>query len=268
VILFDPSYDSYNPAVRLNGGIPVHVNLKFPSFTVDWDEVTSKITPRTKMIVINTPHNPLGTVLEQSDLKRLEEIVLKHNLILLSDEVYERLVFDGTIHESVIRYPGLFTRSMACFSFGKTFHSTGWKVGYIVGPSALMAEARKTHQFITFSVNTPVQVGLAEYLRNPANYENLSEFYQGKRDFFLNEIKGSSFVPFSTKGSYFQLLSYENISHKPDAEMAIELTQKFKVAAIPVSVFYWDRTDNHLLRFCFAKREQTLLEACKILRNL
>jgi methionine transaminase len=267
VILFDPSYDSYNPAVRLNGGIPIHINLKFPAFTIDWDEVVSKITARTKMIVINTPHNPLGTVLKESDLKRLEEIVLKNGLILLSDEVYERLVFDQTIHESVLRYPALFTRSLACFSFGKTFHSTGWKVGYIVGPSALMAEARKTHQFITFSVNTPVQVGLADYLQNPENYESLSEFYQRKRDLFLDEIRGSSFEPFKTSGSYFQLLSYKNISKMPDKEMAIELTQKFKVAAIPVSVFYQDKTDNKLLRFCFAKQEETLMKACRILKN-
>jgi methionine transaminase len=268
VILFDPSYDSYDPAVRLNGGVPIHLNLRYPQFTIDWDEVVSRITPRTRMIIINTPHNPLGTVLSATDLVSLERIALKHGLIVLSDEVYEKLIYDKARHESVLRYPGLAARSFACFSFGKTFHVTGWKVGYVVGPKELMNEVRKAHQFIVFSVNTPVQVALARYLESPENYEELPAFYQHKRDFFLNEVSGSSFEPLVTRGSYFQLMSYRSISARGDVEMAEELTRKHKVAAIPVSVFYKDKTDNHLLRFCFAKREETLAAAAAILKKI
>lgn len=268
VILFDPSYDSYDPAIRLNGGVPVHINLRFPDFTIDWQEVRSRITPRTRMIMINTPHNPLGTVLQPRDLTELQNIADEHDLIVLSDEVYERLIFDGLRHESVLHYPALARRSAACFSFGKTFHATGWKVGYVIAPEHLTTEIRKAHQFIVFSVNTPVQLGLAAYLRSPDHYESLGKFYQDKRDFFLEQIRGSSFVPFKTSGSYFQLLSYENIGSKPDFQMAEWLTRELKVASIPVSVFYQDKTDNHLLRFCFAKKEETLEKAGKILRNL
>jgi methionine transaminase len=268
VILFDPAYDSYNPAIRLNGGVPVHINLRYPQFAIDWDEVVSKITPRTRMIIINTPHNPLGTVLSAADLESLERIVLKHGLIVLSDEVYEKLIYDKARHESVLRYPGLAAQSFACFSFGKTFHVTGWKVGYVVGPTHLMKEVRKAHQYIVFSVNTPVQVALARYLESAENYEDLPSYYQHKRDFFLNELNGSSFEPLVTRGSYFQLMSYSNIAAIGDVEMAEELTRKHKVAAIPVSVFYKDKTDNKLLRFCFAKREETLAAAAAILKKI
>lgn len=268
VIVFDPAYDSYNPAIRLNGGTPVHINLNYPDFRIDWELVKTRITKRTRMIIINTPHNPLGTVLPEQDLIQLEEIATHNGLIVLSDEVYERLVYDGTLHQSVLRYPGLASRSLACFSFGKTFHATGWKVGYIVGPAELMREVRKTHQFIVFSVNTPVQAALAKYLSNPDHVEGLSSFYQKKRDFFLDQLKGSSFEPLPCKGSYFQLLSYRNISTKPDVDMAKELTTRFKVAAIPVSVFYQDKTDEYLLRFCFAKLETTLEQAGEILRRI
>jgi methionine aminotransferase len=268
VILFDPAYDSYDPAIRLNGGVPIHINLHYPGFTIDWQQVRSRVTPRTKMIMINTPHNPLGTVLRAADLIELQNIAEEHDLIVLSDEVYERLIFDGLRHESVLHYPGLAQRSAACFSFGKTFHATGWKVGYVVAPDYLMAEIRKTHQFIVFSVNTPVQVGLAEYLKSPEHYEGLGKFYQAKRDFFLEQIKGSSFAPFQTSGSYFQLLAYGDIDSKPDFKMAEWLTREFKVASIPVSVFYRDKTDNRLLRFCFAKKDETLEKAGKILRNI
>ncbi len=268
VIIFDPAYDSYNPAVRLNGGIPVHINLNDIDFSVDWNLVRSKITPRTKMIIINTPQNPSGAILRRKDLEELEKIALEFNLLVLSDEVYERLIYDNNRHESVLRYPGLEAQSLAVFSFGKTFHATGWKVGYVVAPAYLTHEVRKAHQFVTFSVNTPVQLALAEYLSDPAHYLSLGDFYQKKRDFFLEHIKGSSFEPLASHGSYFQLLSYRNISSKPDVEMAEELTKKFKVASIPVSVFYQDKTDNRLLRFCFAKKEETLVQACKILRSL
>ncbi len=268
VIVFDPSYDSYNPVIRLTGGIPIHVNLRYPAFSVDWDFVKSKITDRTKMIVINTPHNPSGSVLTESDMKALEEIALMHNILVLSDEAYERLIFDGNIHQSVLRYPGLSSQSLAVFSFGKTFHATGWKIGYVAAPAHLMQEIRKTHQFIVFSVNTPVQLALAEYLKVPEHYESLGIFYQRKRDFFLEALKGSSFVPLDCKGSYFQILSYQEISKKSEFEMAEELTKKFKVAAIPVSVFYHDKTDHNILRFCFAKKEETLEKACSILRTI
>lgn len=268
VILFDPAYDSYDPAIRLSGGIPVQINLRYPDFSIDWDHVTSRITAKTKMIMINTPHNPSGAVLGEQDLKTLETLALKHNLIVLSDEVYERLIFDGIEHQSVLRYPALASQSLAVFSFGKTFHATGWKVGYVVGPEYLMKEMRKTHQFIVFSVNTPVQWALSKYLKNSANYLNLGNFYQKKRDFFLEQIKGSSWEILPCNGSYFQLLSYKNFSSKPDVEMAEELTKKFKVASIPVSVFYKDKTDNKLLRFCFAKKEETIEAAVKILRRI
>ena len=268
VIVFDPSYDSYNPVIRLNGGIPVHINLNYPDFSVDWEVVRSKISNRTKMIVINTPHNPSGAVMAEEDMKELESIVLKHKILVLSDEAYERLIYDGNVHQSVLRFPGLSSQSLAVFSFGKTFHATGWKMGYVSAPAYLMAEIRKTHQFIVFSVNTPIQLAVAEYLKVPAHYESLGAFYQNKRDFFLEGIKGSSFVPLACKGSYFQVLSYDNISSKPEIEMAEELTRKFKVAAIPVSVFYQDKTDHKTLRFCFAKKEETLEKACDILRAI
>jgi methionine transaminase len=268
VILFDPAYDSYTPAIRLNGGIPVPINLRFPDFSIDWDEVKSKVTNRTRMIMVNTPHNPSGAVLKEDDLYELETIALKNNLIVLSDEVYERLIYDGVHHQSVLRFPGLASQSVAIYSFGKTFHATGWKAGYTVAPEYLTREIRKTHQFIVFAINTPVQWALAEYMKTPAHYLSLGNFYQQKRDFFLSHIKGSSFEPLPCCGSYFQLLSYKNISNKPDVEMAEELTRKFKVASIPVSVFYTDKTDNNLLRFCFAKKEETLVKACEILRGI
>ena len=268
VIIFDPSYDSYNPAIRLNGGIPVHVNLEYPDFSVDWDLVRTKVSHRTRMIVINTPHNPSGSVLMENDLKELESIALKHDILVLSDEVYERLIFDDVTHQSVLRYPGLSSQSLAVFSFGKTFHATGWKCGYVAGPAHLMQEVRKTHQFIVFSVNTPVQLALAEYMQDARHYQALGSFYQRKRDFFLEQMKGSSFEPLSCHGSYFQVLSYKNISQKSEVEMAEELTKKFKVAAIPVSVFYQDKSDHQILRFCFAKKEETLEKACAVLRTI
>jgi len=268
VIIFDPAYDSYHPVVRLNGGIPRHINLNENDFTIPWDKVRAQINPRTRMIIVNTPHNPSGAVLTRDDLGELEKIAIENDLLVLSDEVYERLIFDDIEHQSVLRYPALAERSLAVFSFGKTFHATGWKVGYVVAPPHLTDEVRKAHQFVTFSVNTPVQLALAEYLQNPANYLSLGKFYQQKRDFFLDQIKGSSFEPKGCHGSYFQLLSYRNISNKSEVEMAEELTKKFKVAAIPVSVFYQDGTDNRILRFCFAKKEDTLEKACAILRGL
>ena len=268
VIVFDPAYDSYDPAIRLSGGVPVHINLRPPHFIIDWSEVNSRITLRTKMIMINTPHNPSGAVLKESDLKKLEEIALKHGIVVLSDEVYERIIFEGLAHQSVLKFHGLASQSVAVFSFGKTFHATGWKIGYAVAPEYLTKEIRKTHQFITFAVNTPIQLALAEYLVNPENYIHLGKFYQQKRDFFLEQIKESSFEPLPCCGSYFQLLSYKNISSRTDREMAEWMTKELKLASIPVSVFYQDKTDHQLLRFCFAKGEPTLQQAGKILSKL
>lgn len=267
VILFDPSYDCYDPAIRLNGGVPVPINILPPDFTIDWDQVKSKITSRTRMIMINTPQNPSGAVLKEEDLKTLEGIVNDHGILVLSDEVYERIIFDQLVHQSVMRFPGLASNSIAVFSFGKTFHATGWKVGYAVAPAPITKEIRKAHQFITFSVNTPIQLALAEYMKEPAHYLELSKFYQQKRDFFLDQIKGSSFEPMACHGSYFQLLSYKGVSSKSEVEMAEWLTREHKLASIPVSVFYKDKTDNQLLRFCFAKGEDTLAEAGKILNR-
>lgn len=267
VIVFDPSYDSYGPAIRLNGGVPVHINLTAPAFTIDWGVVRSKISPRTRAIIINTPHNPTGAVLSAADLQQLSAIAEVNDLLVISDEVYERIIFEDSSHESVLKYPSLRNRSVAVFSFGKTFHATGWKIGYTVASEALTREIRKAHQFITFSVNTPIQHALAEYLTDPDTYTTLGKFYQRKRDFFLSEIRGSSFETLPCKGSYFQLLSYRHISTKTDKEMAEWLTQTHKVASIPVSVFYQDQTDARLLRFCFAKQEETLEKAAKILRQ-
>jgi methionine aminotransferase len=268
VIIFDPSYDSYEPSVRLNGGIPVQINLQFPSFSIDWDLVRKKISSRTRMIIINNPHNPSGTVLSADDLRTLEDIVIANDLIVLSDEVYERLIFDSLQHQSILTRPGLAANGVAVFSFGKTFHATGWKCGYTVAPKILNDEIRKTHQFITFAVNTPVQMAIAEYMKEPSHYETLGKFYQAKRDFFLDQLKGSGFEPLKSNGSYFQVVSYKSISNKSDFTLAEEMTKVHKVAAIPFSVFYKDKTDNHLLRFCFAKRNETLEKAGEILRKI
>jgi methionine transaminase len=268
VIIFDPSYDCYDPAIRLNGGVPVHINLKAPDFSVDWEEVKSKVTSHTRMIMVNTPHNPTGAVLNETDLLTLQEIALTNNLMVLSDEVYERIIFDDKKHESILKYPALAKQSIAVFSFGKTFHATGWKVGYTVASPEITTEIRKAHQFITFSVNTPTQFALAEYMAQPDNYLGLGKFYQQKRDFFLQQIEGSSFKPLPCFGSYFQLLSYEGISNLTETEMAVWMTKEKKLAPIPISVFYKDASDQKLLRFCFAKSEETLMKAGEILRKI
>lgn len=267
VIKFDPSYDCYDPAIRLNGGIPVTIDLLPPEFAIDWKQVEARITSKTRMIIVNTPHNPSGAVFSEADMKALEALAEKHDLIVLSDEVYERIIFDGKVHQSVMRFPALAARSIAVYSFGKTFHATGWKVGYAIAPEAITREIRKAHQFITFSVNTPVQYALADYMTEPSHYLHLSDFYQQKRDLFLKLIERSSFIPLPCYGSYFQLLSYEKISDKSDMEMAQWLTVEHKLASIPISVFYKNKTDNRILRFCFAKGDKTLQAAANILNR-
>lgn len=266
VMVFDPAYDSYDPAIRLNGGIPIHINLLAPDFSIPWQEVESRITSQTKVIIVNTPHNPSGSILSQQDMQTLERLANHHNLFVISDEVYERIIFEDKTHESALKYPGLANRSVSIFSFGKTFHATGWKVGYAVACPALSQEIRKTHQFITFSVNTPVQLALATYLNKAEHYLSLGKFYQQKRDFFLSCVAGTSLQPLPCYGSYFQLFQYE--STQADTEMAEWMTKTCKVAPIPVSGFYRDKTDQRLLRFCFAKTDETLARAGEILKKL
>ncbi len=268
VIIIDPAYDCYAPAVQLCGGIPIHISLIFPDYTVDWNKVKSALNKNTRMIIINTPNNPSGTVFNANDMLQLQELVKDTNVIILSDEVYEHIIFDTLQHESVCKYPELANRSLVVASFGKTFHTTGWKMGYILAPEYLMKEFRKVHQFNVFSCNTPIQHALNEFMQSESNYINLPNFYQLKRDYFLKSIATSRFKPLKTQGTYFQLLSYENISDEKDTDFAIRLTKEFKIASIPVSVFYKNKEDNKVLRFCFAKSDSTLDKAAEILCNI
>ncbi|MCH7513654.1 MAG: aminotransferase class I/II-fold pyridoxal phosphate-dependent enzyme [Bacteroidetes bacterium] len=265
VLIFEPAYDSYIPAVRLSGGVPVPVQLNPENFSVQWDKMDEAISEKTKMIIINTPHNPTGSVWSKADMVKLEQVAIERNLLVLADEVYDRIIFDGLQHESVLRFPELRKRSMAVFSFGKTFHVTGWKVGYVVAPDYLTREIRKVHQFLNFSVNTPIQFGLATYLADKKHYQNLHVFYEKKRDLFLKRIAGSRFKPVKCSGTYFQLLSYAAISEKDERTMAEYLTKEYKIASIPVSPFYSDQRNNSILRFCFAKKDETIKKAAKIL---
>lgn len=265
VIMFDPAYDSYDPVIRLSEGVPVHIPLSVPNFSVDWDLVEQKITPRTTAIITNTPHNPSGAVFSSEDMARLEQILEKYDLLLISDEVYEHIIFDGFKHQSALMYPAIRKRSIAIFSFGKTFHATGWKTGYMIAPPEIMVELRKIHQFNVFCANTPIQYALAEFLKNKNNYEGLPHFYEKKRDYFEQLMSNSRFTPVACHGTYFQLYSYENISERTDIEMANWLTQEHKVALIPASVFYENGKDIKYLRFCFAKSSETLEQAADLL---
>jgi methionine aminotransferase len=268
VIIFTPAYDCYAPAVELNGGKPIYVQLKEPYYNVDWSEVKKVMTRRTKMIVINTPHNPTGAVLSSQDMVELERLTNGTDIIVLSDEVYEHILFDGYEHQSVARFPKLAERSLLIYSFGKTLHATGWKMGYVLGAKNLMKEFRKIHQFQVFAVNHPIQHALADFLSNEENYKHISSVYEQKRNFFLNALKGSRFKFSPTPGSYFQLLDYSTITDENDVKFAERLTKEFKVSAIPISVFYHRPLDNKVLRFCFAKQEETLAAAAEILKNI
>lgn len=268
VILFNPAYDCYAPTVELCGGKPVNIPLLAPSYSIDWEEVKNRISRRTRMILINTPHNPTGTVMSEEDMLTLQKLVQDKDIVVLSDEVYEHIVFDGQEHQSVARYPKLATQSIIVGSFGKTFHATGWKTGFAIGPENLMVEFRKVHQFVTFAVNHPVQWALAEYMKDPESYLSVSSMYQQKRDFFLNAIKGSRFEVVPSAGTYFQLLSYRNISDEKDTDFAIRLTKEFKLASIPVSVFYHKPVQDQVLRFCFAKEESTLEKAAQVIQRI
>ena len=268
VIVFTPVYDSYAPSVELQGGKVVYAHLSLPDYRPDWDEVTRLITPRTRMIILNSPHNPTGTVWTAEDMARLEALVKDTDIVLLSDEVYEHMVFDGARHESVLRYPGLAERAFVVSSFGKTYHITGWKVAYCLAPRELMAEFRKAHQFIVFTVHAPSQHALADFMKRPGWYEQLKALYQGKRDIFRQALAGSRFELLPCQGTYFQCAKYAAISDEGDRAFTLRLTREHGVAAIPVSAFYPDARDHGVIRFCFAKSADTLSRALERLVKL
>ncbi len=265
VILFTPAYDSYAPAVKVHGGKAVYSKLKAPQYTVNWDEVNTLINSRTRMIIINSPHNPTGSILSLEDMQQLEKLTRNTDIIILSDEVYEHIIFDKAQHQSLMCFPGLVERSFVVFSFGKTFHSTGWKMGYCLAPENLMKEFRSIHQFIVYCCNTPVQYALSDFLKNKDNYLGISSLYEKKRDVFISLIKESRFKFSPSRGSYFQLLDYSDITDEKDTDFAVRMTKENRVASIPVSVFYPDALDQKILRFCFAKQEETLEKAAEIL---
>ncbi|WP_321929788.1 pyridoxal phosphate-dependent aminotransferase [Paraburkholderia guartelaensis] len=268
VIVVEPTYDSYLPSIELAGGKPVFVTLEAPDYAIPFDRLAAAITPKTRLILINTPHNPTGTVWRAEDMQKLEEIVRGTNVLILSDEVYEHMVYDGQPHESVARYPELAARSFIVSSFGKTYHVTGWKVGYVAAPAPLTAEFRKVHQFNVFTVNTPMQFGLAQYLRDPKPYLELPAFYQKKRDFFRAGLANTRFKLLPCEGTYFQCVDYSAISDLPEADFSKWLTAEIGVAAIPVSAFYHEAHESGVVRFCFAKQESTLATALQRLARL
>jgi methionine aminotransferase len=263
VIVLEPAYDSYVPAIQLSGGRPVFVPLRFPDYRIDWERVREAVNVRTRMLIINSPHNPTGAVLDAGDMAALQALVAEHDLFILSDEVYEHIVFDGQAHQSMLRFPALARKSFVVSSFGKTYHTTGWKIGYCVAPPSLTEEFRKIHQFLTFTANTPIQMGYADFMLHTDHYLQLARFYQGKRDLFLDLLKSSRFKPLPCAGTYFQMMDYSDISDEADVDFARRLTTQFGVAAIPPSVFYHDRQDHRVLRFCFAKQDQTLKAAAE-----
>lgn len=258
VIVFQPGYDSYIPNVEINSAKAVLVDLKFPEYKVDWEEVKRKVSPKTRMIMLNSPHNPTGAVLRESDMMQLREIVKDTNIFICSDEVYEHLIFDNIAHQSILRYPDLLERSFVCFSFGKTYNCTGWKLGYCISSPSSMIEFRKVHQFNCFSCHTPSQVALAEFLKNKDAYLSLSGVMQEKRDYFLQLMQNTKFDMLKSFGSYFVCAKYNRISDEGDKEFAIRITKEFGVATIPVSVFYQNGNDNKVVRFCFSKKKETL----------
>jgi len=267
-IVFEPCYDSYVPAIDVSGGKAVVVSLRYPDYRVPWDDVRAAITPRTRMILLNSPHNPTATILSADDMRQLAAIVDSTEIAILSDEVYEHIIFDQARHESMARYDTLRSRSFIVGSFGKTYHVTGWKVGYVVAPAALMIEFRKVHQFVTFSTNTPIQFALAEFLSGKRGYPELSAFYQRKRDLFLELIAGSRWQPLPSRGTYFQLLDYSAITDEGDMDFALRLTREHGVASIPTSAFLYNEKPPLALRFCFAKKDETLRAAAERLRRL
>jgi methionine transaminase len=261
VIIFEPAYDCYLPAVTLNGAVPVLISLQHPNYSIDWDEVRKKVTSKTRMIILNTPHNPTGAVLTDQDIDQLRSVVKDTQIIILSDEVYEHLIFENKPHLSMIRYPDLLERSFVCLSFGKVYHCTGWKTGYCVASPVLMAAFRQVHQFNAFTTHTPTQVGLAHYIKKPEHYLTLGTYLQQKRDYFETLMKQTRFKPLPSYGSYFQLYDYSAISKEPDSVLTERLTKEYGVATIPASAFYQNKIDHTVIRFCFAKKEETLQKA-------
>ncbi|MFM0140341.1 pyridoxal phosphate-dependent aminotransferase [Caballeronia grimmiae] len=268
VVVIEPMYDSYVPAIELAGGKPVFVSLEAPDYALPFDKIAAAITPKTRLLMINTPHNPTGRVWREADMRKLEDIVRGTNVLIVSDEVYEHMVYDGAPHESVSRYPELAKRSFVVSSFGKTFHVTGWKLGYVAAPAALTAELRKVHQFNVFTVNTPMQIGLAHYLEDPKPYLELPAFYQKKRDFFRAGLANTRFSLLPCDGTYFQCVDYSAISDMSEADFSQWLTSEIGVAAIPVSAFYHEPHESGVVRFCFAKKEETLALALERLSKL
>ena len=265
VIVIEPAYDAYIPIVQLNGGRTIGHKLSYPDYRVDWNRVADAVAQNARLIILNSPHNPTGTIFTAEDLAILKEIVRGTDTIILSDEVYEHILFDGQPHQSLLRDPELAARSFVISSFGKTYHATGWKIGYCIAPAPLTQELRRIHQFLTFSSPTPIQMAFADFLKRKDVYRELPAFYQGKRDTFLSLLKDTRFKPLPCRGTYFQLLDYSAISDMPDTQFARHLTVEHGVAAIPISAFYRDETDNRVLRFCFAKNDETLEKAAEIL---
>ncbi|MFN8393549.1 MAG: methionine aminotransferase [Bacteroidia bacterium] len=265
VIVFEPCYDSYVPVIELFGGVPIYLSLEFPDYKINWQNVKKCVNSRTRMIILNSPHNPTGSTLTEDDLNQLAKIVQGNPIVILSDEVYEHIIFDGQQHQSILRHSALAQRSFVVSSFGKTFHATGWKVGYCIAPDYLSKEFRKVHQFVTFSTSTPFQWAISEYMKDRTSIHDLRKMYEEKRNYFLQLMRQSRFEPLATRGTYFQLMRYNNISDKGDRAFAEWLTNEKGVAAIPVSVFYHSGEDNKVLRFCFAKENSTLERAAEIL---
>lgn len=268
VIVFEPAYDSYIPNIEINGAIPVLIPLIYPAYAIDWNMVRKKISARTKMIMLNTPHNPTGSILSKNDIEQLRSIVQGTSIFILSDEVYEHLIYDNKQHESMLRYPDLFERSFTCFSFGKTYHCTGWKLGYCVAPAVMMKEFRKVHQFNCFSCNSPAQFALAEYIKQKEPYLQLGAQLQEKRDYFQQLMRQTKFKALPSYGSYFQLYSYAGITEENESDFAIRLTKEYGVVTIPTSAFYMGGKEDKVLRFCFVKKEATLEAAVNRLLKL
>lgn len=261
VIVFEPAYDSYIPAIELNGGKAIRLQLTFPNYAIDWNKVKESINSKTRAILLNSPHNPTGSVLSKNDIEELTSIVKGTNILIISDEVYEHLIFDGLEHESMLKYPELMERSFVCFSFGKVYNCTGWKLGYCITSPYLMSEFRKIHQFNCFSCDSPKQVALATFLQNREPYLELGSFLQKKRDYFQKLMKETKFKPLPSHGSYFQIYSYADLSNENERDFAIRITKDYGVATIPVSAFYQDEVNHKVVRFCFSKKESTLEKA-------
>ncbi|MDU8884895.1 methionine aminotransferase [Yeosuana sp. MJ-SS3] len=268
VIIFKPAYDSYEPTTQLNGGIVMPIQLEAPNYKINWELVQQQINDNTKMMIINTPQNPSATIFSKQDMLQLQEITKGTDIIVLSDEVYEHIIFDNEKHQSICLFPDLKSRSFLVASFGKTFHNTGWKIGYCCAPKVLMEEFRKAHQFTVFSVNHPIQIALAEYLQEPNHYLKISQFYQNKRNLFTELLEGSRFKILPTQGTYFMLLDYSNITTEKDTDFAERLTIEHGIASIPLSVFNENNLDQNVLRFCFAKTDNTLKKATEILKKI